>query len=171
MVGVLDVGQQVGSTTDEMEAPSEKVPCGSHLGRIDVGLRKVPPSKERGDLECIDLVVLGFSAMDGLHVEGVAKDELDLFSLAQIRQPIPGEDALDGDDEIVPVGLNRIQEILWSASHVLVKKCPAFSIENAEVHGLGVQIDPAVVVMCIGVESHGSLLDRLVFCFQPAYFE
>ena len=46
-----------------------------------------------------------------------------------------------------------------------VMKGLPLSIENAEKHGLGVQIDPAVVVMRIGVKSHGSLLEG--WCLRP----
>jgi hypothetical protein len=43
------------------------------------------------------------------------------------------------------------------------------SIHDAEVHGFCVKIDPAVMLVVLGVESHGSLLEWLVVVFQPAY--
>ncbi len=45
----------------------------------------------------------------------------------------------------------------------------AVVVEDAEVHGLGVKIDSAVVGMGLGVESHGSLLELVGVCVQPAY--
>jgi hypothetical protein len=107
--------------------------------------------------------------MDGLHIEGMTEDELDLLVAAKVSNPIPGEDALDADDEVVTVGFDRRQKVVWSTPHVLVEKNLPISIENAEVHGLGVQIDPAVVLVGLGVESHGSLLKRLGLLVQPAY--
>ena len=50
----------------------------------------------------VDLVVLGLAAVDRLHVEGVAEDEGDVLTGAEIGEPIPAEDALDADDQVVP---------------------------------------------------------------------
>ena len=47
-------------------------------------------------------VVLGFGAVNGLHVEGVAEDEGDAFAGAEVCEPVPGEHALDGHDEVFP---------------------------------------------------------------------
>ena len=158
VMGVLDMSQKVGATPHEMETPPKQIPRGSHLGRIDIGLGEVPAAKEGCDLEGIDFVVLGLAAVDGVHVEGVSEDELDALLMAQVREPVPGEDALDGDDEVVSVGLDGRKKVFWAASHVLVEKDLAVAIENAEVHGLGVKIDAAVVSMSLCVESHGSPL-------------
>ena len=50
--------------------------------------------------------------MDRLHVEGVTEDEGDLFSFAEIGEPVPGEHALDGDDDVVAEALNDLKERL-----------------------------------------------------------
>ncbi len=57
------------------------------LGRVDVGHGQQPTLKEARDLLGIDAVILGFSAVDRSHVEGMAKDELDLLDSAQVRKP------------------------------------------------------------------------------------
>jgi hypothetical protein len=38
----------------------------------------------------------------------------------------------------------------------------AAGVEDAEVQGLRVQIDPAAMLVGLGVESQGALLERLV---------
>ena len=162
VVGVLDVGEQVASSTDEVQSPAKQVASGSHLGRVDVGLGERPAAQQRRDLEGIDLVVLGLPAVDGLHVQSVAKHELDPFPAAEVRQPVPGEHALDGDDEVVAVGRDRLEERFGTAPHVLVEEDLALPVEKAQIHGLRVQIAPAVVLVAFVVESHGSLLKRLV---------
>jgi hypothetical protein len=106
----------------------------------------------------IDLVVLGLSSVDGLHVEGMTEDELDPLPSAEIGEPVPGEHALDGDDEVVTVGRDGLYKGLRMTPHVLVQEDLALPVEDAQVHGLGMQIDPAVVGVRLGVESHGSLL-------------
>jgi acetyl-CoA carboxylase biotin carboxyl carrier protein len=162
MVRVLDVRQEVAPAAHQMEPPAQQVPRRAHLGRVDVGLGQVPASQQVGDLEGIDAVVLGLAAVDGLHVEGVAEDEGDPFPPAEVREPVPGEDALGGDDEVFAVGRDGGQEGLGTAAQVLVEEDLALAIEDAQVHRLRVEVDPAVVGVALRVESHGSLLKRTV---------
>jgi hypothetical protein len=55
--GVLDVGQEFGSLTSEVEAAAQKVAGGAHLAGVDVGVGKGPGAQENGDLPRVDLVV------------------------------------------------------------------------------------------------------------------
>ena len=158
MVGVLDVREQITAATDEVQPPPQQISRGAHRRGIDVGLGKIPAAQQRGDLEGIDLVVLGFPPVDGLHVKGVAEHELDPLPLTQIRQPVPGEHAFGGDDEVVAIGLRGCEKVLRAALPILVEEDLAFPIEDAEVHGLGMQIDSTIMLMRLGVELHGSLL-------------
>jgi hypothetical protein len=59
---------------------------------------------------------------------------------------------------------------LGAALDVLVQENLALPVEDAEVHGLGVQIDSAVVMVRFGVKSHrvSFWADALVF-LHPAY--
>ena len=86
----------------------------------------------------VDPVVLGLGSVNGLHVEGVTEDELDAFLLAEIGEPVPGEHALDGHDEIFAVGSDGSEEEVWSGLDVPVEEGLAGAVEDAEVHGLGV---------------------------------
>ncbi len=97
---------------------------------------RLPPRSRVAILKAF--VVLGFAAVDGLHVEGVSEDELDAFGAAEIGEPVPGEDALDGDDEILAEGFHGCEEGFRGAPHVLVEKDLSVAIEDAEIHGLGV---------------------------------
>jgi plasmid stabilization system protein ParE len=122
----------------EVLSSSEQVSSGSHLGGIGIAHGETSAAKQGGDLEGIDFVVLGLAAVDGLHVEGVAEDELDPFASAEVGEPVPGEDALDGHDEILAEGFHGCEEGFRGAPHVLVEKNLSVAIEDAEVHGLGV---------------------------------
>jgi hypothetical protein len=55
--------------------------------------------RSRPFLAGVDLVVLDLAAVDGLQVHGEAEDEVDPLGLAQVGEPVPGEQALDADDE------------------------------------------------------------------------
>ncbi|MCP4003695.1 MAG: hypothetical protein GY725_05820 [bacterium] len=87
----------------EVDASSHQVAGGTHFCRVDVALGdEASPEKPR-DLSRVDPVVLGLGPVNGLRVEGVPEDEGDAFASAEVCEPVPGERALDGDDEILPV--------------------------------------------------------------------
>jgi len=73
---------------------------------------------------------------------------------AQVGQPVPGEDALDSDDNIFSKRLDGLQELLWSGFDVPVKHNLSFEVLDTEVHGSGVQVDAAVVLVTVCEESH-----------------
>ena len=153
-MGVLDVGEQLGSLADQVEPSPEQIPGRSHLRRVDVRLGKHSSPHEGRDLVGVDAVVLGLAAVDGLHVERVAEDEGDALLGAEVGQPVPGEGALDRDDEVLAEGGDCGEEGLWLRADVSVQEHLALLVDNADVHRLRVQIDPAVVLVRIGVESH-----------------
>jgi hypothetical protein len=67
---------------------------------------------------------------------------------------VPGEDTLDADDEILPVRRDRLEKRVRYCRHIPVQHDLARLIQDAEVHGAGGQIDPAVKLVLLGVESH-----------------
>ena len=52
----------------------------------------------------------------------MAEDEGDVLPGAQVGEPVPGEDALDGDDEVVAVGRDGCEEPLGVARDVPVQE-------------------------------------------------
>ena len=61
VVGVLDVGEQVASPADQVETSAKQIPGRSHLGRIDVGLRRFPPRSSVAILKASTLSFLAFA--------------------------------------------------------------------------------------------------------------
>ena len=123
-------------------------------GGIDVGLREHAAAEQDGDLVGVDLVVFGLAAVDGLHVEGVAQDEGDAFLGAEVGEPVPGEHALDGDDESVAIGRNGLEKRSpgWLACcGAAGSRRPGSRMQT--IHGPGVQVDAAVELVLLGVES------------------
>ncbi len=57
--------------------------------------------------------------MDRFHVERVPENEGDALLVAQIRKPVPGEDALDGHDEVIAVRCDEIEERAGRARMIL----------------------------------------------------
>ena len=115
--------------------------------RIDVGLGKEASPEQAGGLEGVDPVVLGLGPVDGLHVEGVAEDEGDVMLGTEVSEPVPVEDALRRHDQVVPEGLDGFEEAGPVAGKVLVKQDVAFGVQNAQIEGAGMKVDPAVMLM------------------------
>jgi hypothetical protein len=69
--------------------------------------------------------------MNGFHVQGVAEDESDSLSSAEVGQPIPGEDALDGDDKILAKRGDGIEKDNGVGGKVSVEECFPFMVEHA----------------------------------------
>jgi hypothetical protein len=89
--------------------------------------------------------------VDVLHGQGVAQREGDALVFAQVGQPVPGEHALDADDEVLAVRLDGVEELVGAGGQVLGEDGLALVVENVDVHGSGVQIDAAVKSVRVGV--------------------
>jgi hypothetical protein len=90
--------------------------------------------------------------MNGFHVERMTEDEGDTQIPAQIGDPIPAEHAFDRNGEIfISIWLENRGEDLRRSFVILVHQHGARSIGDAEVHRSCMQIDPAIelVVMCV----------------------
>ena len=84
----------------------------------DVGQGERAAAQEHGDLVRVDLVVLGLAAVDGAQVQGMAEHEVDPLLGAQVGEPVPGEHALDADDEVVAMRFDQAQEGLGLGGEV-----------------------------------------------------
>jgi hypothetical protein len=95
--------------------------------------------------------------VDGFHVQRVAEHEVDVLFVAEVGEPVPGEHALDADDESVTKRSHGTQKSVGPAGEVLVEDDVAIVVENTDVHRPGVQIDATVESVLLGVEAHGKL--------------
>jgi hypothetical protein len=86
-----------------------------------MGQRKGTAADQLGDLLGIDLVVLGFAAMDRLHVERVSQNKGDFLALTEISEPITGEDALDTHNEVFPIGRDQLEESAGLCRNILME--------------------------------------------------
>jgi hypothetical protein len=96
--------------------------------------------------------------MDEPHVERVTEDEGDVLLRAQVGEPVPTVDALDGDDQILAKRRDREEEPLWIAGQAAVQQHHALAVDDAEVQRPRVEVDPAVVLVRRVVEPHRALL-------------
>jgi hypothetical protein len=83
------------------------------------------------------------------------QDERDVMLGTEIRQPVPAKDAFHADHQVIQVGKDQLKEKLRVGFDILVHfDLPALA-DDADIHFSGVQIDPAVMFVLLGVESHG----------------
>ena len=105
--GVLDMGDQVCTLPGQVQAPAQQVAGGAHGGRIGVGLGQHAALEQQRDLVRIELVVLRLATVDGLHVQGMTEHEGNLLAGTEIGDPVPGEDALHRNHQVIPVGFDE----------------------------------------------------------------
>jgi hypothetical protein len=105
-VGVLDVGQEFRPLAHERTTAPEQVAGRAPRRGVDVGHGDHPAAQQARNRVSVNLIVLGFAAVDGLHRESVAQDKGDPLAGTEIREPLPGEDTLHRDDQILAVGGN-----------------------------------------------------------------
>lgn len=147
--------QGLGAGAHQARAAPQEVSRGAHGRRIDVSHGKHAAAQKKCYLLGVDLVGLGLAAVDRFHIQGVAQHEGDLVFGAQIGQPVPGEHALDADDDPPPaIGRQGVEKVVPPCRQIAMDEHLASLVEDADVHGLGVQIDPAVEWMLLLIEPH-----------------
>ncbi len=137
-----------------MVSATEQIPGGAHLSGIDIGHGDVASPQKGCDLFGVDFVVFAFSSVDSLHVEGMTQDERNLFFGAEISEPVPDEHALHGHDNVFSIGFDGLEECLWRGFPVPMQGCFTFLIQDTNVHGSGMKVDSAIILVLFGVESH-----------------
>jgi hypothetical protein len=75
----------------------------------------------------------------------VSKDEIDFVIGAQIGQPVPAEDTFDADNDIFDKGKHQFK----------VDDHFALTVQDADIHFPGMQIDTAVILVLPVVKFHG----------------
>jgi hypothetical protein len=115
------VGKELGPFAHQMISAPHEITGGPHLSRIDIGLGNQASSQQGGNLMGVYAIVLAFAAMNGPHVQGMTENKWDVLVFTEIGQPVPGEHALGGDDEILTEWLDRMQKDIRTGFHVSMK--------------------------------------------------
>jgi hypothetical protein len=159
------MGIELGPFSHEMIPSPEKIPGCSHFGGVGIGHGDHASPEEYRDFVGVDLVIFGLAAVDGFHVQGMTEDKRDTMLLTQIGNPVPGEHAFYGDDNILPEGFYDAEKDISSSCNVSVQSDLPCFIEDAEIHFFGVKVDSAIKFVLFGVKSHGlPPLLWLMFC-------
>ncbi len=146
---------EIGKSGDTiLKSPAHEIAGCPHLPGIDICHGNQASSQQGSDLVGVDPVVLALAAVDGSHVQGMAQDKGNVLVVAEIGEPVPGEHAFRTDDNVFPERLNELEKACWPGSDIPVQLDVALSIQDADIHPVGVQVDSAVKFVLVGVESH-----------------
>jgi hypothetical protein len=88
----------------------------------------------------------------------MTEDEGDVLPSTQVCEPVPTEHTLSTYDDVFSIRLDGFEEGVWLCRQVAVQQDLATLVEDADVHGPGVEIDTAVELMLFRIESHWGLL-------------
>jgi hypothetical protein len=66
---------------------------------------------------------------------------------------VPGEHALDSDDQIIARGRHDLQKRIWAGLQMTVYDDLPALVQDADVHGPSVQVNATVKLVLRGVES------------------
>jgi hypothetical protein len=92
--------------------------------------------------------------MDGFHIKGMTKDKSYLLLPTKVSHPVPGEHTLNTNDQVIQVRFNYLHKRLGIGFDVLVDQDISLLVEDADIEASGMQINSAVMLMCLRVEFH-----------------
>ena len=72
--------------------------------------------------------------MKGFHIEGMPQDKSNPFLLTEVREPLPGEDALHRYYYILSIQSNHAQKRVGSGGQILMDQFRAIVIQDTDVH-------------------------------------
>src|SRR5262249_37182134 len=98
--------------------------------------------------------VFGLAPMARLPIPGGAQDTRQSFLGTQVGKPVPRQDPCDGDDPIVPIGRNGLEQGGWTGWQMPVQSHLAVLPEDTAIHGASRPVDPPIQWMLLGVKSH-----------------
>jgi transcriptional regulator with XRE-family HTH domain len=128
----------------------------SYLSQVEQD-NVAPPTAERVKTMA---TLLGANADEWTALAGrVPEDEGDAAVVAPVGEPVPGEHALAGKDELLRLGGvveggEGLGEGLWLAGQVAVEGDGAGGVENAEVERSGVAVHAGIESVLLRVETH-----------------
>ena len=83
----------------------------------------------------------------------MAEDKSDPMLGAEIREPVPGKNALHRDDSILTLRRNGLEKRLRARLHVAMEPNLPVLVEDTGIHRPGVHVDTTIKLVLRGVES------------------
>jgi hypothetical protein len=119
----------------------------------DRGLGQPPAAPPHGEVLGIERVVWGFAPMDGRQSEGRPEHPGQTGARAESGQPLPGEEACDPDDQVLPGGGEGCEKGGWAGGPLPVPQDVPIPGHETEGHGTRVHVDAPRTWVLWGGES------------------
>ena len=84
----------------------------------------------------------------------MTEDTRDPMCSTEVSKPVPSKHAFGRQNDLLAGGGDGLEQRLWGGGHVTVQQRFTSLVEDAQVHGAGVEIDTTVKRVLLGVESH-----------------
>jgi hypothetical protein len=157
-VGLLDMRQEFRTFAPQVWTAAPPSTGRAHLRRIAIGLWHHAAAPEGGHLGRSTLRVFRLATVESLPRARVAQDAGEALCSAEVGAPIPGAETFYGAPETLSRGGNRLEEWFWSRLPGTVEPPCALVAHDADGHTPGMEGDPAVQRVLVGVASPGGLL-------------
>jgi hypothetical protein len=157
-VGRWPVRQACAAWAGQGRASAPQVAGGAPRARIARRLRAPPAAPQHGDVLGVDRVMVGRAARAGRQRAGLAEDTREAVCSPEGRTPVPGQQTVGRADARRAVRGDRLEKRCGGGLQVTVPQGFPGLVEEAHVHGAGVEIDATVRRVRCGVESPGGLL-------------
>jgi hypothetical protein len=113
-------------------------------------------------------VIVGLATVDRLHIEGMAEDEWDTLLGTGVGEPVPSAQVLDGDNQSIAMGRAAFEKGIRAGLQMAVHHNLARLIQDADVHGTGVQVKATRKWALRGIESHQVSASLGCYCWPSA---
>jgi hypothetical protein len=91
--------------------------------------------------------------MEGLQRERVAQDARKTLASPEVSQPVPGEEAFDPDNEVLPVGSKSLQQRFRPCLPMLVERNLSCVVQHAQVQATSMAVKTTVKRVWLGVQA------------------
>jgi len=140
-VGMVDGGEACAAWACQGPASAQQVAGGAPRGGGDRGVGEPPAAPQPGDWVGVARVVCGFAPMEGLHGEGMTTPTRATGVSTEVCTPVPGTQACGREDNLLAGGRAGREPRLRGGGHGTGQPRFPGLVEDAQVHGAGVEIE------------------------------
>jgi hypothetical protein len=163
-MGLLDMREPRRPFAHAMPPPPEQSAGRAHHGGLDIRRRPHPPAEPHGHRVRINRIVLSLPAVNRCHREGMPEHERNPLTSAEVGEPVPGQETLDGHDASGATWCHGPEECFRTGLHVLVEPDPPSLVQETDRPAPGMPTDAAIQVVLFGVKLPGVSSPLVTWC-------
>lgn len=162
-MGLLDMREPRRPFAHAMPPPEQSAGR-AHHGGLDIRRRPHPPAEPHGHRVRINLIVFSLAAVNRCHREGMPEHKRSPLTSAEVGEPVPGQETLDGHDASGATWCHGPEEYLRTGLHVLVETDRPSLVQETDRPAPGMPTDAAIQVVLFGVKLPGVSSPLVTWC-------